>query len=174
MPVKHTSAAFYSDKFIGVTWNESADTYARTGLLAGVAVGSSPGDPALPLQSRMRRCILSDAGVVQYYLQSNDSTKKADGTASDLTGADGQVMVEIPAFWLRYSYTGTTHRWDISPYPIAGFTLHPAFMKNGVAVSNRYMSAYEGVLYVTSESKYVNGLYLPSDVSYGTPSYALM
>ncbi len=155
MPVKHTSAGFYSDKFYGVTWDENADTYARTGILVGVGTGSSPGNPALPIQARMRRCVISDAGVVQYYLDAGDSTKKEDGTtASVLTGADGQVMVEIPAFWFKYSYTGTTHRWDISSYPIAGFVLHPAFAKNGANVTARYIGAYEAALYDASASVY--------------------
>ena len=143
----------------GITWDESADTYARTGRLAGIAVGSSPGNYALPIQAKMRRCVLNDAGQVVYYLAPGNSALKEDGEASVLTGADGQVMVEIPAFWLKYSYLGTTHRWDISSTPIEGFTLHPAFIKNGVVVPARYYGAYEGVLYDVSASIYANGIY---------------
>ena len=152
--------------YYGVAWNENADTYARTGRLAGVAVSGSPGNAVLPIQARMRRCILSDAGVVQYYLHPLDSTKRADGTVADLTGGDGQVMVEIPAFCYRHAYAGTTHQWDISETEGWGFSLHPAFIKNGARVNYRYIGAYEGVLYDTSESKYVNGSYLPSNASY--------
>ena len=80
----------------GLTWNESTDAYARTGTLAATAVGSSPGDSALSIQSRMRRCVMGDDGVIAYYLCATDSTKREDcATASDLTGADGQVMVEL-------------------------------------------------------------------------------
>ena len=143
----------------GVAWNESADSYARTGRLAGIAVGSSPGAYALPVQAKMRRCILNDAGQVVYYLAPGNSTLKEDGEASDLTGADGQVMVEIPAFWFKYSYLGTTHRWDISERPLAGYSLHPAFSKNGANVANRYIGAYEAVLYDVSASIYANGIY---------------
>jgi hypothetical protein len=42
----------------GVEWDESADSYTRTGRLAGIAVGSSPGGFALPIRAKMRRCIL--------------------------------------------------------------------------------------------------------------------
>jgi len=85
--------------YYGVSWNELNDTYVRTGALIGVATGSSPGDSVLPIQASMRRCILSDSGVVQYYLYSTDSTLKEDGiTPANLDGSDGQVMVEIPAF----------------------------------------------------------------------------
>jgi hypothetical protein len=105
--------------------------------------------------------------VVQYYLDPSDSTKKTGGAvASVLTGGDGQVMVEIPKFYHRYSYSGTTHTHDISLYPLTGFTVHNMFVKNGVEVDYRYIGAYEGSLYDTSESKFVNGLYLPSSASY--------
>ena len=76
-------------------------------------------------------------------------------------GDDGQVMVEIPAFYYKYQYRNGWHSYSISRDPLPGYDLHPAFHKNGVDVDARYMGAYEGVLYDTSEGKYVNGLYLP-------------
>ena len=156
----------------GVSWNESTDAYTRRGSsLAGFALASSPGNGVLPIQAAMRRCVLSDAGVVQYYLDPADSTKKANGSASDLVGADGQVMVEIPKFYYQYSWLANAHTWDISYHERPGYRVHPAFVKNGAEVDFRYMSAYEGVLYDDSESKYVNGLYLPSSATY-TISFA--
>lgn len=150
----------------GVSWDESANTYKRTVATARFPCGSSPGNAYMPIQADMRRCLLSDAGVVQYYLDPLDSTKKADGTASDLTGGDGQVMVEIPKFYYRHSYTGTTHTWEIARGPIAGFSLHPAFMKNGVEVSHRYIGAYEGSMWDASTSAMV----APADIA--TDMYA--
>ena len=142
----------------GLTWNENTDAYTRTGALAGVAVATKPADSLLPIHNRMRRCVLSDAGVVQYYLCPTDSTKKLDCvTASSLTGTDGQVMVEIPAFYLAYSYAGTSHTWNISSAPMAGYVLHPAFTKDGANVAYRYVGAYEGVLYDVSGSAYTDG-----------------
>ena len=151
--------------YYGVSWDESKALggYTRRGTLAGFPTGFSPCDALIPIQARMRRCVMNDAGVVQYYLCPTDSTKKADGiTASDLTGGDGQVMVEIPKFYHRYSYAGTTHTHDISFYELDGFTVHNAFVKNGVEVDYRHMSAYEGVLYDASRSAYTNGLQLPA------------
>ena len=142
-----------AEPFCGLTWNESTDAYERTGTLTSIATGSSAGNGLLSIQSRMRRCVMGNDGVIKYYLCATDSTKKADClTASVLTGADGQVMVEIPKFYLRYSYAANVHSWDISPNPLPGFHLHPAFFKNGVPVDYRYMSAYEGVLYDDSAS----------------------
>ena len=155
--------------YYGVSWDESKALggYTRRGTLAGFPTGFSPCDALIPIQARMRRCVMNDAGVVQYYLCPTDSTKKSDGiTASVLTGADGQVMVEIPKFYHRYSYAGTTHTHDISLYPLDGFTVHNAFVKNGAEVDYRYIGAYEAVLYDTSASRYANGLYLPEDASY--------
>jgi len=141
----------------GLTWNESTDAYARTGALIGVATGSSPGNAFLPIQAQMKRCVVNNAGVVQYYLCATDSTKRADcSTPADLTGVDGQVMVEIPKFYLRYSYAANVHQWDVSLTPLVGFSLHPAFFKNGVEVPARYMSAYEGILYDASKSVYTS------------------
>lgn len=148
----------------GVAWDESADSYARTGALTGVACGSSPGNSLLPIQSAMRRCILDDAGVVQYYLDPTDSTKKVGGGAAVLTGADGQVMVEIPAFYYRYAYSGTTHTWEISQVPLAGFSLHPAFMKNGEFVEARYIGAYEGSMWDASAAAGAGAMVPDADI----------
>jgi len=143
----------------GISWDQSADTYVRTDSLANLTLGVSPGDVLLPVHRMMKRCIVNDAGVVQYYLDPADSTKKTDGTAANLDGTDGQVMVEIPAFYQLHSLTGNVHKWQISLKETSGFTLHPAFTKDGVNVQYRYIGAYEGTLYDTSASRYTNGIY---------------
>ena len=143
----------------GLTWDESKDKYARTGALTGVPPSQAAPNYLLPIQSAMKRCVINDAGVVQYYLDPTDSTLREAGGASDLTGADGQVMVEIPAFYYKYGYSGTFHTWEISEYPLTGYSLHPAFIKNGVNVSHRYIGAYEATLYDVSASIYTNGIY---------------
>jgi len=78
-----------------------------------------------------------------------------------LNGDDGQVMVEIPAFYYKYQYSDGWHSYSVSYEPLPGYELHPAFHKNGIDVNARYIGAYEGVLYDTSEDRYVNSLYLP-------------
>jgi len=143
----------------GVSWDESQATggYTRTGNLAGLATGQTLSDALLPIQASMRRCILNDDGGVEYYLGATDSTKREDGViASDLTGADGQVMVQIPKFYYKYSYSGTTHTWEISLLPMDGFSVHPAFIKNGEVVDYRYIGAYEGIGWDDSVSAYID------------------
>ena len=60
-----------------------------------------PGEMFMP-----RPCMLTSAGVVAYYLNPNDYTKKTDGTASDISNVsfDGNAMVEWPKIW--------TKRWE--------------------------------------------------------------
>ena len=148
----------------GVAWNEDADTYARTGDTLGETLSSSLSDTLLPIHANMKRCVISDAGVVQYYLDASDSTLKADGiTSSNLDGTDGQVMVEIPAFYYKYGYSGTTHTWEISQLPQSGFSVHPAFVKNDSNVDYRYMSAYEGIAWDNSASSYIDGVSFHGD-----------
>lgn len=60
-----------------------------------------PGEMFMP-----RPCMLTSAGVVAYYLNPNDYTKKTDGTASEISDMsfDGNAMVEWPKIW--------TKRWE--------------------------------------------------------------
>ncbi len=157
---KADGTAVISGDTYGVSWDESADTYIRTGRIAGFATGQTLSDDLLPIQAAIRGCLLNDSGVVQYYTDPSDRTLKVGGGASVLTGADGQVMQQIPAFYYRYAYSGTTHTWEISQTPQSGFSLHPAFIKNNVFVPYRYIGAYEGTLYDASAARYTNGLQL--------------
>jgi hypothetical protein len=61
-----------------------------------------------------------------------------------LDGSVGNVMVEIPKFYYRYSYASNTHSWEVSTVALPNFDVHPAFIKAGVEVDYRYMGAFEG------------------------------
>ena len=118
----------------------------------------------------MRRCLLSDAGVNEYYLDPIDTTKKVGGAVADITsGDDGQVMDEIPAFYYKYGYAGTTHSYGLSQTPRNGYSVHPAFMKNGEFVPYRYIGAYEGSMYdasagaMVAPADIVNNMYAAGD-----------
>lgn len=56
-----------------------------------------------------RSCVIDNCSArhVNYYLDRYDSSKKEDGTASVLTGADGDVFVEFPV--IAYTLTGTVN-----------------------------------------------------------------
>jgi len=108
----------------------------------------------------MKRCVLNADGSVNYYLDPTDSTKKADGTASVLTGADGNVMVEIPKFWFKHELNGTKNTWRIRTTEYPGYQVHPAFIKAGVEVSHRYIGAYDACYLDATDSTYKSGLNL--------------
>lgn len=49
-------------------------------------------------------CMLKSDGTVAYYLDPNDYSKKADGTASDAANPDfdGNAMMEFPKIWYKF------------------------------------------------------------------------
>jgi len=91
----------------------------------GTRVGDMALHASLPIQSKMKRCLLLDNGTVNYYLDPDDSTKKADGTAADLTGADGQYMVEIPEFYANLIETDDYVEFSVSTDPVDGYFHYP-------------------------------------------------
>ena len=145
----------------GAVWDESqsSPTLARIGQGMSSPAATKLPDNLMALQSRMKRCVINDSGVVQYYLDPADSTLKANGDPANLDGTDGQVMVEVAQGWLKYWYSGTEHHWLISKEQFNGATRLDAFYKNDAWVKNRYMGVYEGVLYDVSASIYANGIY---------------
>jgi len=120
----------------GLIWDQLADTYNRTGDADFTQV-----------QREMKRCVLNGDGSVNYFLDPEDSTLKADGTDAVLDGTDGNVMVQIPKFWYKYNYNtsdGEQHEHSISSVAADGYTIHPAFIISGVEVDFRYFGAYQG------------------------------
>lgn len=90
----------------------------------------------LKVHNKMRGCLLSNSGVVNYYLDAKDWTKKEDGTASKLDGTDGDVMVEIPDTWFMFGDDGDSKYLMVSDVAIEGWTHY----------KKRYVSAYEATL----------------------------
>lgn len=63
----------------------------------------------LPVQSQYKGCVANGAKV-NYYLDPNDWSKKANGTPSVLDGTDGTVRVHIPKFYGKSGVEGNK-RW---------------------------------------------------------------
>jgi len=131
-------------------WNASTDAYTANTTPSKVT----------KIHEGMKRCVLKEDGSVNYYLNPSDSTEKIDGTAATLDGTDGYVMVEVPKFYFRYVLNGSTHNWQISDVPQAGFQLHPAFYKDGNIVDYRYIGAYDACYLDDTDSTYKSGLNL--------------
>ena len=131
------------------------------------------------LIKNIKPCLLKN-GVVQYYLNPNDYTKKVDGTASDITsGADGNVMIEFPLIYYKF-YEET----DVDNVTWTGvkFSLTPqddtwcanAFLNiNGVIQDTMYMAAYDGyvnnsILYSLSGKAPANNITIGDFRTYAT------
>lgn len=117
-------------------------------LAYGVRIDPSIADPklerignmdlhrSLPIQNKMKRCLLLDDGTVNYYLDPNNSLLKEDGTPAVLDGTDGQVMVEIPRFYYLGIPNGSCTDMYITEYPLEGF----------IESRKQYVSAYQATV----------------------------
>lgn len=128
--IQQATSFGYDLDWYGVEWDPS------TSLPDCRRIGNLEYHRTRPIQSKIKRCLLWDNGTVHYYLDADDSTKKADGTPSVLDGSHGQVMVEVPEFYYNHELDGTRHRYKISDRPIAGYKKIKKF----------YISAYEATL----------------------------
>lgn len=80
------------------------------------AIGNPKLHETLPIQNKIRPCILNDEGKVVKYLPINSGW--AD---SDVNGNLGQVMVEIPEFWYKLEQTQVEMIIQISEGKLPGF-----------------------------------------------------
>ena len=134
--VGNTKPKFPYDYYYGIEWDSNVANSACKRL------GRPELHVSLPIQSKMRRCVLRDNGTVAYYLHANDSTKRDNGAAANLDGTDGQVMVEIPAHYRKFEIEGTKFRCYLSEFELPGFHLVPL----------AYRSAYEAAIDRTTAS----------------------
>jgi len=104
----------------GVLWipSNATPTLIRVGNMALHA--------SLPIQNKMRGCLLDDAGNVSMYLNPTNWNTTLDGSK-------GQVMVEIPEYYYKWSQEGDNRSMMISEFPLPSYKHAP----------KRYISAYE-------------------------------
>lgn len=125
-----TRPTYAYDYYYGIEW----DTTVSNPLPK--RIGKMELHQSLPIQSLMRRCVLKDNGTVNYYLHANDSTKRDNSANANLTGTDGQVMVEIPDMYIRFEMDGNKRRCLMSAQALPGF----------IKWSKDYVSAYEATV----------------------------
>lgn len=125
-----TRPTYAYDYYYGIEWDTTVSNPKPT------RVGKNELHQSLPLQSLMRRCVLKDDGTVNYYLHANDSTKRDNSANANLTGTDGQVMVEIPDMYVRFEMDGNKRRCLMSAQALPGF----------IKWSKDYVSAYEATV----------------------------
>ena len=108
----------------GVQWDKTATSPDCT------RVGNMLLHNILPIQSQMRGCLLDDDGHVIKYLPDSGWTEET------LDGSAGQVMVEIPKFYWKFTESGNTQTVMLSQVAIDGYK----------KVEKSYVSAYEATI----------------------------
>lgn len=108
-----------NQKAYGVEWTLFRDT-TKEDHHDCTRIGNMEYHKTLPCH-QWKGCI-ANAEKVNYYLDPNDWSKKADGTASKLDGSDGTVRVEIPTFyyksWKDDNKANPTRKVMVSPEKI--------------------------------------------------------
>jgi hypothetical protein len=68
-----------------------------------------------------RPCMLALTGAVEHYLDPDDYTKFADGTASDVaTSTTANAMMEWPIIWVRRWQAGNVYHFRCAPFEFEG------------------------------------------------------
>ena len=113
-------------------YGETAAYGIKINISTGVVtrIGNGTLHRSLPIQNRMKGCLLSDAGAVNSYLPATD------WTGADRTGASGQVMVEVPLHYFKCWVDGGYAYILISEYELPGYKLIP----------KHYIGAYQAAL----------------------------
>lgn len=109
----------------GVEWDTASSSPD------GVRVGNMQLHRELPVQSKMRRCLLDRDGGVKEYL---DNELSWGGSYLDYA-----VMTEIPEHWYKLYFNGTKFRMMLSEIPLPGYK----------HVDKFYISTYEARMYRT-------------------------
>lgn len=103
---------------------------------------STPGQKFMP-----RPCMLKYDGTVDYYLNPNDYTKKADGTASDIanTSYGGNAMMEWPKIYVkRWSENGVYHFRCSDVKVDSDYECYSNYDKNNNEIDHFYTPIYFG------------------------------
>lgn len=109
----------------GVEWDTASSSPD------GVRVGNMQLHRELPVQSKMRKCLLDRDGGVKEYL---DNELSWGGSYLDYA-----VMTEIPEHWYKLYFNGTKFRMMLSEIPLPGYK----------HVDKFYISTYEARMYRT-------------------------
>lgn len=109
----------------GVEWDTASSSPD------GVRVGNMQLHRELPVQSKMRRCLLDRDGGVKEYLDNELSWGKSY--------LDYAVMTEMPEHWYKLYFNGTKFRMMLSEIPLHGYK----------HVDKFYISTYEARMHRT-------------------------
>lgn len=103
---------------------------------------STPGSKFMP-----RPCMLKYDGTVAYYLNPNDLTKKADGSASDVANINfgGNAMMEWPKIYVKRWESGGVYHFRCSDVKVdADYECWSNYDKNNKEIPHFYTSIFFG------------------------------
>ena len=115
----------------------------------------------------VKPCVMSDCAnrTVAYYLNPSDITKKTDGTAATLTGADGDVMVEYPVSHYRIDAyidaNGHNHEvFLMSRQAFGGSAVWPGFYisDGGATARAQYVGMYQAQIDGNGKLRSISGV----------------
>lgn len=129
--------------YYGIKWSTDENGIVTK---APVRTGNLMWHRTLPIQSKMRRCMLQDDGTVFKYIDDKYPNIYEDGTHAEYNGEHGQVMVEIPEYYYEAIETRTETGYDLE------LKLYP-FSKKGRKSNKFYISACEAVSDMNSAGK---------------------
>lgn len=148
-----TSVATSANQCKRVVLNNGADYAGATPSVRYLQVDEFTQMPA----HDFRRCVMDDLANrhVNYYLNASNSNLKANGQPAVLTGADGDVMVEIPVTYYRIdTYTDSSshiHKvYLVCNKPFTNGRPHAAFFvsPNGdeAGLRTQYIGAFRSII----------------------------
>lgn len=120
----------------GVEWDITVADPACT------RIGNPLYHKQLPIQSQYKGCLVKN-GVINYYLDPNDWSNKADGTPSVLDGTDGDVMVHTPKFYGKSGSNGNKRWVRISTVKVDA---------SWVEIPEMFISAYRNTIYTDGDT----------------------
>lgn len=134
--------------------------------IEGAAAFTQPNqlDAVFPF-NQIKPCLLKN-GIVQYYLNPNDFSKKVDGTASDITtGNDGDVMIEFPKIYWKFEKVGTDLFVRYSDGKVDEDFKPLAHTKGPTEKDKIYIGAYLGS-WLNNKLRSLSGKAVHNDVNY--------
>jgi len=125
----------------GVQWNVGTDTWTQVDIDGATITPTTDDFNNHTVWGSITRVNLASDGTV--------NARYGDGDYA-VDGSNGEVMVEIPAFYVKGEQTTSqVYQWWISGVPLTGFEIHPAFLqRDGRPKAFIYVGAYESSLMV--------------------------
>lgn len=112
-------------------------------------------------------CVLKFDGTVDYYLDPDDYSKKADGTSAtiDISNTTGNVMLEFPKIWIKRvpgSASGERTVYISDTQVDSDYKCFSNINANNEEIDHFYIHAYNGTIDSNTKMRSLSGITLTS------------